>query len=282
MQGNIPALLVFRLQETNAFRLVCRPEKAGSSGSERETMNCPKCRYELHNQCEICPHCGIVFAKYFKYHPEQSDQQSYQPPVMTIVEGPEAEPLSEFLLHDTTQNTPAKLLGRSIIFAGLLIWSWQLISGPIESNTAGNSFLHLVNLPFHEAGHVLFRPFGAFITSLGGTLGQLLMPLICMGVLLVKTRDPFGASVALWWVGENFLDIAPYVNDARAGQLPLLGGNFGHSAPYGFHDWQYLLTESGLLHYDHFLAKAVIMIGSAIMLLSLLWGGLLLVKRMRA
>jgi hypothetical protein len=59
----------------------------------------------------------------------------------------------------------------------------------------------------------------------------------------------------------------------------LLGGNFGHSAPYGFHDWQYLLTESGLLQYDHFLAKAAFVTGAAIMLLSLSWGGLLLVKR---
>ena len=152
------------------------------------------------------------------------------------------------------------------------------MSGTIESNTAGNSFLHLANLPFHEAGHILFRPFGAFITSLGGTLGQLLMPLICMVVLLFKTCDPFGASVALWWLGENFLDIAPYINDARAGQLPLLGGNFGYSAPYGFHDWQYLLTESGLLHYDHVLANVAFATGSVIMLLALLWGGLWLVK----
>jgi hypothetical protein len=61
--------------------------------------------------------------------------------------------------------------------------------------------------------------------------------------------------------------------------LPLLGGNFGHSAPYGFHDWQYLLTESGLLQYDHVLAKAAFAMGSVIMLLSLLWSWLLLVKQ---
>jgi hypothetical protein len=245
-------------------------------------MNCPKCRSELLVQSEICPHCGIVFEKYFKYHPEQTDQQDVQSPIVTIHEEDGAKPLKLWLFHETQQSTPTLFLGRSIIFAGLIIWSWQLISASIESNAAGNSFLHLVNLPFHEAGHVIFRPFGAFITSLGGTLGQLLMPSICMGVLLVKTRDPFGASVALWWVGENFLDIAPYINDARAGQLPLLGGNYGHSAPYGFHDWQYLLTESGLLQYDHILAKAAFFTGSAIMSVSLLWSGLLLVNRINA
>lgn len=245
-------------------------------------MNCPKCHRELHVQSEICPHCGIVFEKYLKYHPEQTDQQGVQSSIVTIYEEDQAKPLTRFLFHETQQSTLAYFLGRSIIFAGLIIWSWQLMSAPIESNVVGNSFLHLVNMPFHEAGHIIFRPFGPFLTSLGGTLGQLLMPFCCMGVLLVKTSDPFGASVALWWTGENFLDIAPYMNDARAGQLPLLGGNFGHSASYGFHDWQYLFTESGLLQYDHVLAKAVFLTGSAIMLLSLLWSGLLLVKRIRA
>jgi len=238
-------------------------------------MNCPKCLNELHSQTETCPHCGIVFKKYLKYHPEQSAQ----PPIVTLHEKVEAAPLAQLLLHETQQSTLAYFLGRSIIFIGLIIWSWRLIGPSIESNAAGNSFLHLINLPFHEAGHIIFRPFGAFITSLGGTLGQLLMPSICMGVLLIKTRDPFGTSVAFWWVGENFLDIAPYMNDARAGQLPLVGGNFGHSAPYGFHDWQYLLTESGLLQYDHVLARAIFIVGLAIMLLSLLWSGLLLVNQ---
>jgi len=245
----------------------------------KESMSCPKCRFELTVQSEICPHCGIVFEKYFKYHPEHNERENAQSPVVTVVEEDKTGSLTQLLFQEAQQSPMVYFWGRLLIFLGLIIWSWQLMGSPIESNAAGNSFLHLVNLPFHEAGHIVFRPFGAFITSLGGTLGQLLMPLICMGVLLVKTRDPFGASVALWWFGENFLDIAPYMNDARAGQLPLLGGNFGHSAPYGFHDWQYLLTESGLLQYDHILAKVAFLIGSLIMLLSLLWGGFLLLKR---
>jgi hypothetical protein len=149
----------------------------------------------------------------------------------------------------------------------------------VESNAAGKSFLHLINLPFHEAGHVFFRPLGAFMTSLGGTLGQLLMPLIALLVLLLKTRDPFGAAVALWWLGENFLDIAPYINDARAGQLPLIGGNYGHSSPYGFHDWEYILTETGLLHLDQQLAQASHTLGALIMLLALGWGAAVVYQR---
>lgn len=82
---------------------------------------------------------------------------------------------------------------------------------------------------------------------------------------VVQDPHPFGAAVCLWWLGENFLDIAPYFNDARAGELPLLGGNFGHSSPYGFHDWEFILTESGLLRYDHLLAAASHYFGALLM-----------------
>jgi hypothetical protein len=100
--------------------------------------------------------------------------------------------------------------------------------------------------------------------------------------LLIKTRDTFGSSVSLWWFGQNFFDIAPYINDARSLSLPLLGGNIGHSSPYGFHDWEYLLTESGLLQYDHFIAKSCSTIGAGIILISFAWGGTLLFKQYKS
>jgi hypothetical protein len=60
--------------------------------------------------------------------------------------------------------------------------------------------------------------------------------------------------------------------------LPLLGGNRGHSSPYGFHDWEYLLTETGLRDYDHTIALLAHGTGSIIMLLALTWGSYLLWK----
>lgn len=239
-------------------------------------MQCPKCGAEQDKGNTICDRCGIVFAKYYKYHP----RPGMDPPPLPAPTGDEAgrEGLRDLLFPPHRRAGWPSLGGRGLLYAVLFVWGWQLVLSSIESNNAGESFLHLVNLPFHEAGHVLFRPFGQFIASLGGTLGQLLMPLICFVVLLVKTRDPFGASVAFWWFGENFLDIAPYVADARAGQLPLLGGNFGHSAPYGFHDWEYLLTETGTLHLDSRLAGLSHFIGSLIMILALLWGAVLLYR----
>ncbi len=169
--------------------------------------------------------------------------------------------------------------GRLLLFLGLLVWGWKFMTSPLESNYAGESLLHLVNLPFHEAGHVFFMPFGRFMTVLGGTLGQILMPLICAGTLLLKTRDAFGASVALWWTAENFMDIAPYINDARALDLMLLGGVTGKEVEG--HDWEYLLGTLGWLRYDHILAHLSQWLGITMMAFALLWSGVLLVRQYR-
>ncbi len=239
---------------------------------------CPKCNADVPPRQETCPHCGVVFAKFYKYHDNPKIPTQNRPDVIVHFD----PPADTLLGNDTYQNNELAFLGRCILLPGFLLWSWLLITPGLASNAVGESFLHLINLPFHEAGHVIFRPFGQFITSLGGTLGQLIMPSICMLTLLLKTRDPYGAGISLWWLGENFLDIAPYINDARAGQLPLLGGNFGHSAPYGFHDWEYLLTESGLLKHDHLLANLAQITGVVLIVIALIGCGYVLLKQRQA
>ncbi len=241
-------------------------------------MKCPKCGAEQPSDT-ICERCGIVFEKYYKYHPRPGEAPL--PVVHLRRTEADQQGISALLLPSPQKGDWPALIARTLLLVILTIWGLRLALSSVASNAVGESFLHLVNLPFHEFGHILFRPFGAFMTSLGGTLGQLLMPLICFSVLLISTRDPFGAAVALWWFGENLLDIAPYINDARAGQLPLLGGNTGHSSPYGFHDWEYILNESGLLHLDHALARTSHLLGALIMLSALVWGALLLYRHYR-
>lgn len=67
------------------------------------------------------------------------------------------------------------------------------------------------------------------------------------------------------------MDLAPYINDARNLSLPLLGGNVGKDAPYGFHDWEFIL-KSGLRMTT--LAKGAFAMGGIVMLLALVWGGI--------
>ncbi|MDX2503756.1 MAG: zinc ribbon domain-containing protein [Gammaproteobacteria bacterium] len=248
-------------------------------------MKCPKCNYEQNTNPIACPKCGIYFEKYLKYHGQ--DNTENQPTYSSIVYKQSLpEKIKNYdwssLLFYVDDNTDSLLLmGRLISFIIIFIWGWFFIFSSIESNYVGESFMHLINLPFHEAGHVIFSPFGSFITSLGGTLGQMLIPIMCLWTFLFKYRNTFGAAICLWWLGQNFLDIAPYINDARAGVLPLVGGNTGQTSPYGFHDWEYLLTESGLLHYDHSIARVSFFIGTMIILTAYAWGGFLLFKQVK-
>ena len=105
------------------------------------------------------------------------------------------------------------------------------------------------------------------------------MPLACLAVFLLKTRDPFASSFALWWLGENFKDLAPYINDARSLTLPLVGGNTGRTSPYGFHDWEFILNEAGMIKYDHALAQTLDKFGSFLMICALVWGAYLLYQQ---
>jgi hypothetical protein len=140
-------------------------------------------------------------------------------------------------------------------------------------------FMHLINLPFHEAGHIIFSPFGRFIMFLGGTLGQLLIPLICAVALLLSYGQNFGAAACLWWFGQNFLDVAPYINDARALNLILLGGVTGKETDG--HDWENILRTLGWLKHDHLLAKLAYSTGLVLMILALAWGGYLLYRQFK-
>lgn len=242
-------------------------------------MNCPKCNHKQKETNLECDTCGIIFTKYYSWlNSRKGDSGSTLSAPKTTHS---SVSLGHIFLYIKADESILTFYGRLLVLLGLMLWSFWFVTSPIESNYAGRSFMHLVNLPFHEAGHIFFRPFGAFMTSLGGTIGQFILPILCFFVLLIQTRDTFGASVTLWWFGQNFFDIAPYVNDARSLQLPLVGGNVGHSSPYGFHDWEYILTESGLLRYDHFFAKLSITMGTMIFILSFAWGGFLLYKQFR-
>jgi len=234
---------------------------------------CPNCGYSGNTPFLDCPDCGIVVEKYLRLRSVPNTASLPPPPPAA---DPETGRFSEWLLNLPEETGAAGVLARGIFLAVLAIWGLSLILSSPASNQAGNSFLHLINLPFHEAGHIFFSPLGKFVTSLGGTLGQLLIPLICGVTLIWRAGDPFGGAVSLWWFGENFIDIAPYINDARAGVLPLIGGNSGQTAPYGFHDWQYLLNESGLLAHDHGIATSSHWFGAGLMLVALVWGAMVL------
>lgn len=109
-----------------------------------------------------------------------------------------------------------------------------------------------VDLGIHETGHIVFGPFGEFLGALGGTLLQLALPL-AFGCYFLRRGDRHAATIAGWWIAQNFWSIAVYVQDARAEELPLVGG--------GEHDWAYLLTELDLLEHDQLIGQLIRFVG---------------------
>ncbi|MCX5728409.1 MAG: zinc ribbon domain-containing protein [Nitrospirae bacterium] len=219
------------------------------------TLSCPKCQADQPDGATECIKCGIVFAKYRPLAPlQRQDVQRNRSRWVALAK--------EWLVESDTSTDSLTFAGRVAVFLLLLWWGRTFIFTPLETNYTGESFLHLINLPFHEAGHLLFIPLGRFMMILGGSLGQILMPL-----------------VSLWWTAESFMDIAPYINDARALDLMLLGGVTGKETDG--HDWNNILTMLGWLEYDHRLAHLAYNLGILLMLASFAWGGLLLLKHYR-
>jgi len=215
---------------------------------------CPKCA-ALHREGEdTCPRCGVIFSK---VRPSPlSAAPANNPSPLSQVAGKPAVPAASYL--------------RTAFLALLTYYTFALLSRPIASNYLGETFLHLVNLPFHEAGHVLFSPFGRFLSVAGGTLMQLLVPGAVAASFLMR-RDRFGASVSVWWLGESLADVAPYADDARAGQLPLLGGVTG-SEVEDYHDWEVMLGKLGMLSWDHAIGRFFFLAGGITMIAALVFG----------
>ena len=246
-------------------------------------MICPNCGFTQADGTTECLRCGIIIAK---YKPFPTQDLSSEPPTSRSTGARKKrrrkllEGIRGLLFAVEPGANPFFLAGRALVFVGLVVWGWKFLTTPMETNYVSASFMHNINLPFHEAGHLVFSPFGRFMQVLGGSLGQILMPCICLAAFLIHTRDPFAASVALWWVGENFMDIAPYMNDARALDLILLGGVTGKDVE-DYHDWEYLLRNLDWLHYDHTIALASYRLGSLLMILAFTWGAYMLQLQFR-
>jgi hypothetical protein len=168
-------------------------------------------------------------------------------------------------------------VGRLILVALMTWWTARFLLWPMRQNVIGSSFLHAISIPFHEAGHVLFSPFGDLMTSLGGSLMQILVPAICWITFATTSPDPFAAAVMCWWTGENLLDVAMYINDARSLELVLIGGHTG--AEVEGHDWEHILQLIGALHRDHQLAWTAHLVGAAMMIAAIVWGAALAVQK---
>ena len=114
---------------------------------------------------------------------------------------------------------------------------------------------------FHEAGHVIFGFFGEFLAVLGGSLTQVLMPVIAT-VAFLRTRQWASAAVTLVWTGQSLTDVAIYAADGQARALPLLAEGL-------IHDWGYILGRLGLLQSTETVGRLLFALGALTMLAGL-------------
>ncbi|HMJ09222.1 MAG TPA: hypothetical protein VK468_09465, partial [Pyrinomonadaceae bacterium] len=125
------------------------------------------------------------------------------------------------------------------------------------------SFLDNVDLPIHETGHLLFRPFGEFLMIAGGSLFQVIFPAVFVGYF-VWNRRFYSAAIVLLWVGQSILNVYVYAADAVVMQLVLTSGLTGSEG--SFHDWNYLLTETGLINSTKTVSGIIRMTGTLVII----------------
>lgn len=253
---------------------------------------CPKCGHAPLPQDQAspaaCPACGIILAKFGaaaapRAAPRGEDRDADRgaddgevEDRSAAIEGSLLGRFTGSLLYVPNQVSNIfwwARVGTLGLFALWTLWIFKDIDLP--DGKSGSNFLHMVLLPFHEAGHYLiFRWFGEFIMILGGTLGQHLMPIVAGVSLLMQRRDPFGAALCAWLLGYSVVDMAVYMYDAFDPHLTLIGGLTG--AESDGHDWQNLFGDTGLLKKARGIGRAWGVIGRLMMVGFLVYAGVIL------
>lgn len=237
-------------------------------------MQCPKCQYirkvsDIHVHTGICPACGIAYQKWLDKHQTSADSLDPTDNIFYATgiteEGFFPRLLATFTEAPTTVD-PTTFWARAILLTALIVWWSGIAMHGIDWEVIGGSFMHNIDLAFHEFGHVLFSPFGTLMMFLGGSLFQILLPLVPLVVFTFQQRDNFSAAIMLAWCGQNFIDVAPYIRDAEYRALPLVGG-----ATEANHDWGNILTMLDAVQSCYALAKISFTIGVIVMGTGFLW-----------
>jgi hypothetical protein len=161
--------------------------------------------------------------------------------------------------------SPAERRWRTILTLVLAVYGWLCLRSPQTYR-----WLDSLDLAIHETGHLVFGFAGETLSILGGTLLQLIIP-AAFTFALWSRGDRHGATVPLWWLGQNCWNISVYVRDARSQILPLVGG--------GEHDWAVLLDQAGWLERDQGIGAAVYLVGLILYAAAIVSGWIFLQSR---
>ena len=168
--------------------------------------------------------------------------------------------LSEWL--DTSEDGEWKPVDRAA-FSGFTA-AVAIIAWFVTRDEGWVPLLDSANLAFHEAGHPLFGLMGERITVHGGTMGQLMFPLVVI-ISFLRKRETLSIALAITWFCENMFNIGRYMADARAQILPLVGN--------GEHDWAEIFMRWGMLEYDLKIAASIRLVAWIGLLICWIWMG---------
>ena len=238
---------------------------------------CPKCNYQRQQHdasvhVDICPRCGIVYSKFIARQqvPSLPEENTYADDDLELQPALRQQMMAAFF-HVPEKVSKEVFYARLLLLVAFSAWGFYFISAGVNWEKIGSSFMHNINLPFHEFGHILLMPLGKFMMILGGSLFQVLLPFALTLVFVFKQKDTFAGSITLWWCGQSFIDVSPYIADAQYRALPLVGGGGEES-----HDWGNLLTMMDMLEHTHTIANISFAVGSVIIMGALVWGGWIL------
>ncbi|MGH2636543.1 MAG: hypothetical protein ACRDHU_10425 [Actinomycetota bacterium] len=150
----------------------------------------------------------------------------------------------------TTTRSPT---WRSVAgIAGCLLLAWFSVLRDVRVPMLG-----LVDLGFHELGHLLTYPLPDIVTAAMGSVAQVAVPLGLAGYFALARRDLVGGGLCLAWAGASARDVAVYVADAPFERLPLIGGE---------HDWAFILGHLDALGAAGTIASAIRLTGALLLL----------------
>ncbi|HUR49005.1 MAG TPA: hypothetical protein VMY88_05670 [Acidimicrobiales bacterium] len=131
--------------------------------------------------------------------------------------------------------------------------AWCVLLGWFFVSGRQVPLLSLVDLGFHELGHLLTYPLPwELVTAAMGSVTQVAVPLGLAGYFLFLRGEPVSAGVCLAWTATSAWGVHAYIADAPNEQLPLIGGD---------HDWAFILHELDQMGAAANLARVVWLFG---------------------
>lgn len=130
------------------------------------------------------------------------------------------------------------------------------------------------SIGIHQWGHWMFQLGGDLLAISGGTILQILFPMVLLGIAIYRKKY-FSFAYYLSWFGTCLLSVGTYMTDARfQGLATLISGD----GPKEVHDWQFLAGKMGFLMSSSYIGTAIQITAHSITLLGLAAGGWLLWK----